>query len=347
MAAGGRVALAEFLKDAAGSTITSAGALQILDCVGGTFPWWIDHGVSCSARLLALNWPTANVSQLMGVAKTDAELGGKFLDEFVGLIERAALTLAQAEQLLKAPITRYYVVGQALTGVEALLLVEHWHLDKVLELVTAADAGPKPFKGDFDKFCQLVHASAVSDVNAISIMKAAKCTAGYLVDKAFAVLLAAVLVPWAEADIKDLVDAAETKAAFTKVQFERFWALVDTNNFTAANAVKCLKSAGVASWDALMDRVDNFVADGNTGNPGGVGGVAQADLVVPDPDDASLPDIRFVVRVERIGHFCEGHTYAHYEFSTANIRRGGGNQPSTCGRSARRRPTFAPAPSLR
>ena len=229
--------------------------------------------------------------------------------------------------------SRYYVVGQALPGSRPCCSSSTGTSTRCSELVTAADAGPKPFKGDFDKFCQLVHASAVSDVNAISIMKAAKCTAGCTSCRqgGSPSFSAAGARPVGRGrhqgprrrrrDQGGLYQGA-VRAVLGTRRYEQ----LHRSERRQVPEVGGRRQLGCARWTGSTTSSPTATP----GNLGGVGGVAQADLVVPDPGrcEPARHPLRGEGRTDRA--FLRGpHLRALRVLSTANIRRGGGNQPST------------------
>jgi len=319
---GGSALLATFEANVA-KDVTAARALQLLDCPANGLAWFISTGAAPANKLLDKGWPTADVTTLLRAAENDAKLGPAQLTTFVALVESITMPVATAEKLLKAGATAVFLIDHALSSIEKLLKVP-WDVDKLVDLVKSANDLCKPDKAHFEKFCTLAVAPVTQD-HAVAIMKGANCTPGYLVDTAFTAMHELVKKGWTTDQLKAFVKAAEDKAGLTKAQIDRFGKLVRTNNFTADNATACLRRPNVGDWNFLMDRVDDFIADGNKGAPAAMGGVS-ADSHRFGPNGSK---ITIQLQVARVQHFVDGHTYKHYVFTHDNIYRGGGNQPSS------------------
>ncbi|MCU1502610.1 MAG: hypothetical protein JWM12_1964 [Ilumatobacteraceae bacterium] len=324
LAVGTDVPLPAFYASAtADGPINAVRATLLLDCPGGLLPWFVTHGVRVANRLLDLTWTCPHVARVLAAAEQDAKLSDWQLGRFQGLIERTHLSVDSAEKFLKASVTAGFLTD-ALSSIETLL-VATWTVDKIVTLVQAAGALSKPTKVQFDTFCTLIATENVVADDALKIMEGAECTGEYLVGTAFFVLRDAVADAWTTDQLKAFVKAAETNAKLDRTQIERFYLLVHDNAFTAANAEKCLSSLHVDDWTYLMNRVDNFIADGNVGVPAAVAGAGAASHTFGPPVDR----VKIKLQTARMAHFAAGHMYAHYEFTSANIFRGNGNQPSS------------------
>ncbi len=313
--------LADFAKLPA--TITAARAAELLACVGDKLPWFSANALASADRLMTHGWPATDIKAMLTSAEKSAKLVEPYVNKFTAVIIDVNLSLVNADKFLKASLPAAFLIDNALSSVKKLLLVP-WDADKVVDLVTAAHAIPKPTKAQFEKFCTLVADNAVSADHAIKIMQSADCTGEFLVDIAFVAMSTALTDAWTVEQLKPLVKAAAT-VALTKVQIDRFYTLVKDNAFTAANALKCLTAPNVVGWTNVMNQIDLFIADGNTGTPVATGAGHHGTT----SHGQGPQRINIDVTNERVVHFAQGHTYAHYQFTSANIFRGGGNQPSS------------------